>query len=283
MESAFYEGRQIALATKHGKERALKRPMKTALGLEVIVPDKIETDAFGTFTGEIERPGSPLRVLLYKARLGMKQTGLKLGLANEGSFYPHPAIPFITVDDELMVFIDEEAGLNIVERIVETKTNYAQIKIRSMEEIKSFLQRVCFPSHAVIVRPNDRLTPDFIFKGLKDFEEVKRAAEICLNISNDRTAHIETDMRAHLNPTRMRVIRQLAFKLARRLKCFCPICSAPGFGLIKTESGLPCRSCETPTELINFEIHGCQKCSYEIKKIVADSKASPAYCPNCNP
>ncbi|MCD9186321.1 MAG: hypothetical protein LUM44_07795 [Pyrinomonadaceae bacterium] len=283
MESAIYEGRQVALATKHGKERVLTRPMKAALGLEVVVPAKIETDAFGTFTGEIERPGSPLRVLLYKARLGLKQTGLKLGLANEGSFYPHPAMPFVTVDDELMVFIDEEIGLNIVERLVAAKTNYTRIKVQSMEELKDFLRRVCFPSHAVIVRPNDRLTPDFIFKGLNDFEAVKRAVEICLKASNDRTAHIETDMRAHLNPTRMRVIRQLAFKLARRLKCLCPICSAPGFGLIKTESGLPCRSCQTPTELLNFEIHGCQKCSYEMKKMNTDLKADRAYCSNCNP
>ncbi|MEZ5908724.1 MAG: DUF6671 family protein, partial [Hyphomicrobiaceae bacterium] len=67
---------------------------------------------------------------------------------------------------------------------------------------------------------------------------------------------VPTDMRAHLNPTRMSSIqdaaRRLAFKIARR----CPDCDQPGFGLVDVERGLPCCDWRTPTRLIRAEIHG---------------------------
>ena len=48
------------------------------------------------------------------------------------------------------------------------------------------------------------------------------------------------DMRAHRNPTRMRVLRALSWKLAKRLERLCPKCDAPGFGSIGNRRGLPC-------------------------------------------
>ena len=54
-----YCGRVAVLTTKHGKERAVGRPLRAALGLIVAVPEEIDTDLLGTFTGEVERVGTP--------------------------------------------------------------------------------------------------------------------------------------------------------------------------------------------------------------------------------
>lgn len=285
MADVFYEPNQsVSLATKHGKQRAIRLPFR-AIGFDLIVPKNIETDALGTFSGEVERPGDMCEVLLQKARLGMKLTGLPRGIASEGSFAPHPLLPFTAADHELMVFIDDEKGFQVIEQIVSAETNFSHIKTSSVSELKKFLRRACFPKHAVIVRPNDRIATEFMFKGLQKKDDLIEAFEKCRAASNDGIAYIETDMRAHLNPTRMKIIRRLAIKLARRLRNLCPSCSTPGFGLIAAESGLPCALCFSPTGLINTEIHGCPKCAFQIK-ITPDSAiktADPQYCQICNP
>lgn len=81
--SSFF-GRTAALATKHEKERAVARPLYAALGVTVIVPDGIDTDTLGTFTGEVKRRGSPREVALEKARLGLRPGEMSIGIASEG-------------------------------------------------------------------------------------------------------------------------------------------------------------------------------------------------------
>lgn len=95
---------RAALATRHGKE-AIFAPALARLGVEVIAAP-IDTDAFGTFSGEIEREGSPLEVVERKARAAAEATGLTVGLASEGSFGTHPTVPFSIIDTELVVWVD---------------------------------------------------------------------------------------------------------------------------------------------------------------------------------
>lgn len=81
--------RQASLATKHSKERAIARPLRFALGLDIAATPDLDTDLLGTFSGEVPRVGTALEVCKRKARLGMAGTGLPFGLASEGSFGPH--------------------------------------------------------------------------------------------------------------------------------------------------------------------------------------------------
>ena len=55
-----FSGRTLAVATRHGKERAIAPPFLEGLPLAqvVVVPD-LDTDRFGTFSGEVERRLSP--------------------------------------------------------------------------------------------------------------------------------------------------------------------------------------------------------------------------------
>ena len=76
--SAHFSGRRAALATMHGKEAAIAPAFRDRLGLVLETPQVIDTDALGTFTGEIPRVGSMRKTAIAKARLGMAATGLAL-------------------------------------------------------------------------------------------------------------------------------------------------------------------------------------------------------------
>ena len=226
-----------------------------------------------------------MEVCLDKARLGMAASGLPFGLASEGSFGPHPLVPFIPGGVEIMTFVDDENGLVISESLIAEKTNYGQREARSLEDLEDWLPLVGFPSHALIVRPKspDRAEP--AGKGLVDLDRLGAAIARAAGKSEDGLALVEPDMRAHLNPTRMASIRKLAVRLARRLATPCPTCAAPGWGQTGTVKGLPCEDCTEPTGLIQFRVFRCASCGHHEEAPRPDGlkRASSQYCPECNP
>ena len=282
---SHYQGRIAALATKHAKERALAWPLARALGLSLRVPAGIDTDLLGTFTGEIPREGTPAEVVRRKARLGMEAAKLPIGIASEGSFGPHPMMPFMAAGYELLVFVDDDAGFIVSQEVVTIDTNYARERCVNLVEAQKFADRVRFPSHALIVRPAGIADAALVRKGVSDAETLRLAVQHAIDASPDRAASIETDMRAHTNPTRMRVLRHLSARLARRLRTLCPECACPGFGRTGAEPGLTCRDCGAPTELSLREIHACQRCQAQRRYPRPDGSANADtfYCPFCNP
>jgi len=284
--SGAYRGRGFALATMHGKQRAIERPLLRHLGARLAVADGVDTDALGTFAGEVKRPGPPRATAIEKARLGMAAAGLPQGLASEGSFAPHPALFFVPADHEIVAFVDDERGIELCESVLSLRTNFAHLDARPGDDLGPFLRRVRFPSHALIVRP---LATDGdarpIAKGVADPAELVRAIRTAAGRSPLATARIETDMRAHLNPARMAVIRAAAGRLARRLATDCPDCGAPGWGQVAVERGLPCRGCATPTALVAAVVHGCAVCPARRRTGRPDGRtaADPGDCPACNP
>ena len=93
-------------------------------------------------------------------------------------------------------------------------------------------------------------------------DEVVAAVNREARRSDDGLAIVIADMRANRNPTRMRVLRALSWKLAKRLERLCPKCHTPGFGPIGARRGLPCEGCGQPTHWIDFEIDGCSVCGH---------------------
>ncbi|MFM2044591.1 MAG: hypothetical protein RLY86_3167 [Pseudomonadota bacterium] len=275
-------GRRVALGTLHGKERAIAPPLHRRLGLQVGVV-AIDTDALGTFTGEVERPGSPREVVLRKARLAAAAAGLPLGLASEGSFGPHPALPWIPAGEEWLALVDLDSGREMAVRCLTLRTTHGQAVGRSMGEIADFLARARFPTHGVIVRPHSAAGP--VVKGITDAEILARAMAAAVASSPDGLAMVESDLRAHMNPTRMGEIRRLAAILAKRLATPCPACGAAGFGPDKPVTGLPCGWCGTPTEIALGDGWACGACGHvEIRpRPHQPETADPGHCPVCNP
>ncbi|MFO1089117.1 MAG: DUF6671 family protein [Hyphomicrobiales bacterium] len=278
-----YAGADAALATMHGKHAALSPALAARLGMRLVLASAVDTDALGTFTGEIARRGSMLEAAVAKARLGMRATGLRLGIASEGSFGPHPAVPFLPLAIELVVLVDDARGLVIHEQTASERTNYAHCTARHVEDLGPLLDRVRFPSHALVVRPN--AGDGAIVKGITDRDRLGAAIAAAAAASADGAARVETDMRAHLNPTRMGEIAKLADRFADRLAALCPACHTPGFGIIRSEPGLPCEACGAPTALVRTLVRGCVRCALTVNEPRSDGLrlASAAQCPECNP
>lgn len=280
-----YQGREAVLSTKHGKEQVIAPPLMASVGLNVRVPEGVDTDTLGTFTGEVPRIGTAREVALRKARLGMAAVGLPLGLANEGSFGPHPLVPFVMGDHEILVFVDDELDIQVIEELSSMKTNFAYQVVTGATDLSHFLQRVHFPSHGLIVRPNSGLQPGLLFKGITTARSLEEAVDRSARASTDGLAHVETDMRAHLNPTRQLVLRDLAERMARRLASRCSQCGAPGWGVVDVVRGLPCEVCGGETDWVREEIYGCPRCQLRHNRPRSDGlhHVDSENCSWCNP
>ena len=114
---------------------------------------------------------------------------------------------------------------------------------------------------------------NILLDGLKDFTK------------NKISCHVETDMRAMYNPTRMKIIKEVSLKLMNKINSFCPSCNNPGFGVVKAKAGLLCSSCSMPTRSVSAHVYNCQKCNYETEKMYPNGKSieDPMYCDFCNP
>lgn len=271
---------RIALGTMHGKAQAIA-PALASLGIAVTVPEGLDTDRFGTFSGEVARQGTMLDAARAKARAAIAATGLPVGLASEGAYGPHPLLPFVPRGQEILLWLDARSGQEIVETLADDSPCYDQVEVTSAEAAGAFLSRIGFPKTAVLVFPAaDRDRP--VAKGLQDLAQLQTAIQIA---AKHGAALVQTDMRAHLNPRRMSVIGQLAQRLASRLACNCGQCGAPGWGLLGLEPGLPCSWCGGPSVLAKGEVHGCTACGARAISPRPDGKteADPGSCPSCNP
>lgn len=294
-----YFGKRAILGTMHKKAEALTLPFKVGLGMELQTCE-FDTDQLGTFTGEIERHDSAVETAGKKARLAICKTKEARGLGSEGSFGPHPLIPYMALSQEFLVLVDDELKIQVVENIVSTRTNYCHTEVNCIDETEEFLQRAKFPSHALIVKPVKSQSSVFdnvkrlfsgqgvtsqIYKGIRDRDSLVSAIRSCRQQSNAGLVHIETDMRAHMNPTRMRVLRSLGIKLVRRLLCACHACGCPGFGISGQEGTLPCEECGFPSDTYAQELHSCPRCQYTKTLPRRDGLTSveALFCQRCNP
>lgn len=284
MNLSSYKNQAVVLTTKHGKQASIAPTFKKILEAETHVCS-VDTDQLGTFSGEIERKGSAIECVKKKCCWGIEMTSIPYGVATEGSFGPHPSIPFIPGHHEIMCFYDKEKDFFLLESLFSMDTNYQQMTTNNENELVKFSEKAFFPEHGIIVRPNSEITSARLFKGLKDSSTLMEKFEYCCQISADGLAHIETDMRAHQNPKRQQIIGQLAQKLAQRLLSLCPECKTPGYGIIDSEKGLPCLACYFATDLAKKEIWGCVKCEYRAYQPRKDGLefAPQKECAFCNP
>ncbi len=286
----IYERASIIMPTKHAKSLAVAPAFFNILGSNIL-EYVLDTDTLGTFSGEVERLGSSIDCARRKCTWALEILGDKVDyvLASEGSFGPHPAIPFIACNEEILYFIDRKRGFHLHLRILSEKTNYHMQVADTWDEILDFAHSATFPSHGLIMRPNNRNEPGFLFKGILNKQLLKDAFAKCSSQSKDGKVWVQTDMRAHMNPSRMTVIGELAEKMARRLNTLCPSCKTPGWGQVGVEKGLPCEYCHQPTDMVSHDVFGCVLCDHQEVFLRTDEvkggiKLAPQmYCMICNP
>lgn len=266
------------VCTMHGKETVIESALHS-LGLNW-VSTNLNTDQFGTFSGEVERVNSPLETARMKCQLAFDNTNATIAIASEGSFGPHPMIPFLPINEEIILFSDREQNIEVSISSISTETNFSSKYCRTWEDVESFAKSVGFPNHGIILKV-DGLTE--IYKGISNTEYLLTLFEKVVETSTGCT--LETDMRAMFNPTRMRHIYSAAEKLRLKLLSCCPSCHKPGFGEERVESGLPCALCGFPTDSILLKEITCVHCQHQSITTFPNGKQveDPQFCSYCNP
>lgn len=280
---ALFHNRMAVLATMHQKEQVIAPLLASSLGIHITVPQALNTDEFGTFTREIQRSGDQLQAARLKAEKAMTLTGLTLALSSEGSFGPHPSIPFLACDREIVLLCDREHDLEIVGQALSSETNYSHQQVTSLEAAIAFAQKIGFPEHGVVAMSDAQPTSStHIVKGITD--ENHLIETVTWLLKQFGKAHLETDMRAMYNPTRMKVIAEATHDLIHQVMQNCPDCGWPGFTPVEHQAGLPCALCGFPTRLTLAVIYRCKKCNFSRATRFPDGQfADPAQCLYCNP
>jgi len=278
----MFHGRTIVIATKHKKEKVIGPILEQELGLVTKVLEDFDTDELGTFSGEVDRTDDALETARKKCYKAMEIGHCDIAIASEGSFGPHPSLPFVHADDEIILFIDKKNNLEIFTRILTTDTNFNASEIRTKADLKEFALQAKFPSHGLILKKSKHDFSD-LKKGITNWKVLSDTFEEFVDLNG--SAYVETDMRAMYNPTRMEVIEKTTHKLVSKINSTCPSCNTPGLGITGIKEGLPCNLCNMPTRSILSYIYECQQCNFVKEEKYPNQKETedPMYCDFCNP
>lgn len=266
---------RACLLTCHGKVVAVA-PALTDVHTVIETVDSFDTDQLGTFSGEVERSGSMRDAALAKAKLACRLGGSRFGLGSEGSFGADPYLGVSGWGTEILLWWDAEEGYAVEGFAQGPETNWRTMEAHSIDAALTFAREVGFPGHGLIIgRPSE-----IWFS--KDCPDEKALATRVAAALPGGPVRLQTDMRAHRNPTRMRMISRATVALAERLSRYCPACGAPGYGPCGVVPGAPCEACDTPTALAQAEIWRCPRCTDETRRPL-HRRATPAQCDRCNP
>ncbi len=279
---SVYAEHRVALLTQHGKEGVIAPVFDRVLGSRIERVTGYDTDLLGTFTRDIPRSGTQLEAARRKARLGMQLSGLSLGMASEGSFGLDPFAGIFPWNVEFLIFLDDERGLEVA-GVAEGAANFSHLLTNDWVTVETFARQAGFPVHHLVMRPDSENDPR-IRKGITTWTALETEYATALAASTSQQVFVETDVRAHANPTRMNNIRLAAEDLVKKLTSLCPACSTPGFWIVERVNGLPCEACGAPTRETRAEIFGCLKCMHrETRTLTGRQYADPGRCNDCNP
>lgn len=276
------EGQTAALGTLHGKA-ALIAPALARVGVDVVV-EPIDTNEFGTFTGDIARPGPPDQVVVSKATAAARSAGIALGVASEGSFFTHPDHPYLTTNLELVALVDRRNGLVVIGRSQQLAP-WAQSMVLGRGELERAVTSFGLPAQAVVLRAvldvGTEPGGSEVVADLRTSEQLVAAFHRTV-VAPDGLARVEPDLRADRCPPRHPGIVAAAEDLANRLMRVCDACGSPGVGLDRVERGRPCAWCGGPTLEVSRRVEVCPGCTCESVSTVGGA-ADPGSCPVCNP
>ena len=217
------DGLPVLIATMHGKETVLAPPL-AGLGFQVLLPVDYDTDMLGTFSGDVRRPGTAVEAALEKARRACIATGVPRAISSEGSYRPCQTLFPGARNVEILAFVDMENGQEVVEVMTDLPTRFVKGRVPAdfdAPETQALLSAMGWPDVRAMIVPEDPgrgvVMPEWVFKGLADAPSVIEALRVCAAHSADGQVHLESDLRAHMNPTRMASVARVGERLVQRL------------------------------------------------------------------
>jgi hypothetical protein len=230
----------------------------------------------------VARTGNQLEAARAKAHAALLAIGADLAIASEGSFGADPENPFGGVSNlELVLLVDAKHGIEVRGHARTAETNLAHTTASSVAEALDFARSVGFPEHGVIVRRNERSRR--MYKDVSSWSELEQVVKKLLSRPFVKKIFLETDMRAHCNPTRMAQIGKAMEDLRARVESACPACTMYGYGVTDVLTGLPCGMCGAETELPRATVSECAACKHCTDKRIGGAFADPGQCSFCNP
>ena len=278
-----FRDRLMVIATMHRKELAIAPIVQTSLGVGVTVPQDFNSDLFGTFTRDIDRPANQVETAKLKAEKALELINADLAIASEGSFFPHPILG-IPYNREIVFLLDKKHNFTVYGEFLSTDTNFRHQVISSYEQAYDFALKIGFPDHAIVLMPDATTSAkEAIYKGITSEDLLQESVRELLKQSPQ--IHIETDMRSLYNPTRMSNIAKATEELVRKLQQLCPNCGFVNFDVVERRKGLPCELCGLPTQVTRAHIYRCDRCQFRQEVLFPDEvqTADPMYCSYCNP
>lgn len=283
---SLFQNRIGILATMHKKEEVISPILEKELEIKIIVPEGFDSDKFGTFTGDVERTGGQFEAARRKAQGAMALYGETLAIASEGTFGPHPFVPFIPFNREVVSLVDKENDIEISGIATTTETDFNHKVVKSFTEAYEFSLSAGFPETGIVVKVSEGSKDSSeMIKGITTKEELEKAVTFALGKSTNSEVFVETDMRALYNPKRMKNIEAATRDLVKNIRSLCPNCEWPGFKATERKKGLPCKWCKQPTELTLSYQYSCNKCGHNEEKLYPNGieQADPGNCQYCNP
>ena len=276
-----YFGASVAFATKHKKELLVQQLFKDKLNIS-LVGTNTDTDQYGTFSGEVERKLPPLETAISKAPAGIKESGLRFGVASEGTIGNDALLPIAVSDVEIMVLVDAERDLVISESYRSFEIVNSSFLVDNSKDLKEFLLKVDFPRQKLIAKSSSVIEIKEVIKGISTIAELNSAIENLTKLNAN--VILEPDFRAHNCPTRQNNIVKVGELLVQRILSLCPNCQTPGFGKTNYRRGLPCLQCKNLIPAaIAAEYLTCIACDYQSPEKIIRTELDPANCSNCNP
>jgi len=277
-----YQQQSVSLLTNHSKQRVIAPVLEQGLGCRVCWVDGFDTDTLGSFSRQTPRLTSALETCRRKAEIGVGLAHTSLGLASEGTFNADPWSGLLPWNVEILVFIDHTHGWEIVGTAQGPAHNH-QCTAHDWDSVCAFAQQHGFPEHQLCLRP-DRVLDQRVIKGLASWDGVHAAFHTCWGLSKTRQVHVESELRAFGNPTRMAMIERAAHDLVQKINQACPQCDGPGYQVVSHRSGLPCAACARPTRMATHAQWGCAHCQHSQEVVLAQARnADPSRCDHCNP
>lgn len=256
----------------HDKLEAVREPL-LRVGIDTFHVD-LDTNRFGTFTGTVTRPGTQLETAVAKALESARIGRCSIGIGSEGAFGPDPVVGLVGVGLELVALVDHRRLHPVVGRDASHHTNFASCMARDLTQARTFATRVGAPNHGLIAYVDER-----------SIEIRDPATDLAELLAAHHVIRLESDMRAHRNPTRMAAIRRAALDLAEHLRIECNECGRFGASNLQPRPGLPCSACAEPTERVLVIDACCSWCDAPMPLPPRHGldAADPGECPYCNP
>ncbi len=266
---------KITLLTKHRKAAALCSAL-SGCGFKLCSETGFDTDQLSTFSGARSGATSLRGTALQKAKLGAELGNTRYGLGSEGSFGLDPFIELTPWNTEVLAWWDRVEQYAVYAFVQGPETNFNRKFVDSVEEAERFVTQCKFPAHGVIIgKPGE---VDY-YQDLANTEQMK---DMLVRLLPQSAVWLETDMRAHRNPTRMRMIERCARRLAMNLRSACPVCSKAGFVAVAQIPGAVCESCGAKTAAARAELFNCLSCGHEEERKLS-SLAPASRCDHCTP